>query len=272
MHQSGQYSRNRRLSAAYQLKSAVFSSYSNKMPGEGRSLQQMLVSLVHDRETEMARVARILHDDVGQVLSAIGLQLDVLRMDFSAEAPGIADRVAEIQRLLESAIDRVRDLSFELNPATVERAGLQFALERLIGRARDGYAGTLRLLYDSSVRLPLTAAMGAYRIVEFAIDNAVRHSGATQIEVLARPSGAGFAIEVRDNGAGFAPEAPAQDSLGLGLMFMDLHARRAALELVVDSRPGRGTIIRIYHRAEPAEAEGSGVSGLRGTGKKADDA
>jgi signal transduction histidine kinase len=101
----------------------------------------------------MARVARILHDDVGQVLSAIGLQIDVMRMDFVAQAPGIAERSAEIQQLLEKAIDRVRDLSFELNPATVERAGLQFALERMVGRVRQNYKGTVRLMYDSSVRL-----------------------------------------------------------------------------------------------------------------------
>ena len=228
---------------------------------DDRSLPQILVSLVHDRETEMARVARILHDDVGQVLSAIGLQLDVMRMDFSAQAPGIIDRSAEIQRLLETAIDRVRDLSFELNPATVERAGLQFSLERLVGRVRETYKGTLRLLYDSSVRLPVKAAVGAYRIIEYAIDNAVKHSNASQIEVLARPSGIGFAVEVRDNGSGFVPGEPREDPIGLGLLFMDLQARQSGLELAVDSAPGKGTIIRIYHPTGRLESDGGGASG-----------
>lgn len=209
----------------------------------------------------MTRVARILHDDVGQVLSAIGLQIDVMRMDFAAQAPGIAERTAEIQQLLEKAIDRVRELSFELNPAMVERAGLQYALERLIGRVRENYSGTVRLLYDSSVRLSVPAAVSAYKITEHAIDNALRHSGASQIEVLVRPSRLGAAIEIRDNGTGFEPKSRGNDALGLGLLFMELHARNAGLELLVDSGPGKGTMIKIYSRSDGSETEITGSPG-----------
>ncbi len=127
-----------------------------------RSLAQLLVTMMNAREVEYARVSRALHDDVGQVLSAVGLQLDVLRMDFKDRAPDIVQRTQEIQQLLEKAVVHVRDLSYELNPAIVERAGLPFALERLADRFRKGFNGGLRLLIDPGVRLPLPSpATGA---------------------------------------------------------------------------------------------------------------
>jgi len=63
----------------------------------------------------LARVARLLHDDVSQVLSAVGLQLDAMRMDFREQTPGIDERAAEIQCMLEQAIEQLRDISNELN-------------------------------------------------------------------------------------------------------------------------------------------------------------
>ena len=104
-----------------------------------------------------------LHDDVGQVLSAIGLQLDVLRMDLRAKAPEIVDRTAEIQQLLGAVVERLRNLSYELNPSIVERAGFQFALDRLIGRYRDEFHGSIRFLFDSAVRLPTASATMLYK-------------------------------------------------------------------------------------------------------------
>ena len=119
-----------------------------------RSPAQALLDLVHAQEAEVARIARVLHDEVSQVLSAVGLQLDVLRMDYQASAPELAARTAEIQQMLEVAINQVRDLSHDLNPSIVERAGLQFALSRLVGRCRKPGEAPIRLLYDSTVRLP----------------------------------------------------------------------------------------------------------------------
>ena len=73
----------------------------------------------------------MLHDDIAQVLSAAGLQLDILRMDLAEAVPGIASRTDEIQKLLDHAVKRVRDLSYELNPPVAERAGLQSGAEWL---------------------------------------------------------------------------------------------------------------------------------------------
>src|SRR5258706_14403153 len=144
----------------------------------------MLISLVTSREQDGTRGARVLHDEVGQVLSAVGLQLDVLRLDLQDKVPEIMARTAEIQQMLELAITQVRGLSFELNPAIVERAGLQFAMERLCGKYRDQFRGNLRLQYDQGIRVPLAAGNAIYKISELALENALVHAQATMIEVV----------------------------------------------------------------------------------------
>src|SRR5437016_5432946 len=73
--------------------------------------------------SERGKQARVLHDDIAQVLSAAGLQLDILRMDFAEVVPSIASRTNEIQKLLDHAVKGVRDLSYELNPSLVGGVG-----------------------------------------------------------------------------------------------------------------------------------------------------
>src|ERR1700724_3368893 len=99
-------------------------------------LAQMLVTAINEHEAALARVSKLLHDDVSQVLSAVGLQLDAMRMEFSNQAPDIDRRATEIQALLEQAIEQLRDVSNELNPSIVERAGLQFTLALRSAHAR----------------------------------------------------------------------------------------------------------------------------------------
>src|SRR3954467_8002663 len=97
-------------------------------------LKRMIVSAINAREVESARVSKLLHDEVGQVLSAVGLQMDVLKLDYRGQIPEITERINEIQQILDTAVQQVRTLSYDLNPSIVERAGLHSALDRLIGR------------------------------------------------------------------------------------------------------------------------------------------
>ena len=208
----------------------------------------MFIALAASRELEGARVARILHDEVGQVLSAVGLHLDVLRLDLQDRVPEITARTGEIQQMLELAMTQVRGLSYELNPAIVERAGLQFALERLCGKYRETFRGNLRLQYDNAIRVPLTVGNAIYKISELALENAVAHARATQIEVVARPANSGTTVEIRDNGRGFDPEKLNPESSGLGLMLMEHHGLQPGVQFKLKSSPGIGTVVKIHYR------------------------
>ena len=130
--------------------------------------------------------------------------------------------------MLDNAVQQVRALSYDLNPSVVERAGLQSALDRLVGRFRGQFAGSIRYLYDSSVRVPLPVGNAWYKIAELALENAIQHSGATRIEVHVRRTQKNVMIEVRDNGKGFSLVEAKVNPQGLGLLLIEHYASLTA--------------------------------------------
>lgn len=216
------------------------------MKGKGATppqpaLAQMLFAAVNEHEAALGRVSRLLHDDVSQVLSAVGLQLDALRMDFRNEAPGIEERAAEIQNMLEQVIEQLRDISNELNPSVVERAGLQFALDRLAGRVRKNFSGALRLHFDSAIHVPTRIAKTLYKIAECAVDNALARPKCTMIEIQVKKARGECVLQVHDNGY-----LDASDSIAgsLGRLLMDYYASKTEVSLKLERTPEKGTVVR----------------------------
>jgi len=217
------------------------------------SWTDLLVRVLKAQEQQGERISRFLHDEAGPLLSTIGLQLDLLRMDLGEKSAEVSSRLVELQKLLEQAVVQVRDLSYELNPAVVERAGLQFALERLAAWYGKSFSGALRLGFDASVRLPAAAATAMYRIARLALDNAVEHAGCSQIAVLVKPVEGAATLEVIDNGRGFSVDQARDQARGLGLDLMRHHASQAGLQLWIASAPEKGTIVRACYRAPESQ-------------------
>ena len=193
---------------------------------------------------ERSRMSKFLHDSVGQNLSAAGLYLDLVRMDLQESAPEVCARIVEIQQMLEAMMQQVRDFSYELNPAMVERAGLHPALDRLLGRVRARFPGTLRLNCDPSFKIPVQYATALYQIAQEAVENALQHSGCSLIEIAVKSTRSGPVLEVRDNGKGFDPADVLGGRRGLGLMTMEHFAAQAGLELSISGAGGSGTVVR----------------------------
>ena len=223
------------------------------LPDHERSMTDLLVRVLKAQEQQGERISRFLHDEAGPLLSTIGLQLDLLRMDLGEKSAEVSSRLVELQKLLEQAVVQVRDLSYELNPAVVERAGLQSALERLAAWYGKSFSGALRLGFDASVRLPAAAATAMYRIARLALDNAVEHAGCSQIEVLVKPVEGAATLEVIDNGRGFFVAQARDQARGLGLDLMRHHASQAGLQLWIASAPEKGTIVRACYRAPESQ-------------------
>jgi signal transduction histidine kinase len=195
----------------------------------------------------------MLHDEVAQILSGAGLQLDILRMDLQSRVPEIAARTAEIQSLLERVVRHIRHLSYELNPDIVKRAGLQPALDLLVGRFRRVFPGGLQLVYAPSVRIPIEAGVAMERIAEEAVANAVRHANCDQIRIVVKPTRDGAALQVRDNGIGFDYERERRVPRGLGLLMMDHCAKKAGLGLSFHGNERGGSVVSAVL---PAQREG----------------
>jgi PAS domain S-box-containing protein len=209
-----------------------------------QELRRTVLSALKAQEFERNMLSKFLHDSVGQNLTALGLQLDLIRMDLETVSPETCGRIAEIQKLLEEMMEQVREYSYALNPSTVERAGLRSALDRLVVRLRDRFTGALRLNVDPSLKLDKKIAVALYQIAQEAVENAVQHSSCSMIEIAVKSSRAGTFLEVRDNGRGFDPADLLGGGRGLGLLSMEHYAAQAGLELAIVSTRETGTTVR----------------------------
>ena len=212
----------------------------------------LALAALDQQQADRGKLARLLHDDVAQMLSAAGMQLDILSMDLRETVPGIASRTAEIQELLDHVVKRIRDLSFELNPDIVERVGLQVALDLMVGRFRKSFPGSLRLMYDSAAHIG-AAAVAMERIAQEAVSNAIHHARCKQIEIVVTSTREGTILQVRDDGIGFDVEQARACPRGLGLARLDYCAANAGLRLTVGRNDGPGTIVRAVLAHAPEE-------------------
>jgi two-component system, NarL family, sensor histidine kinase UhpB len=195
-------------------------------------LQVLSRKLIEAQEAERRAVARELHDDFGQVLTAIKLNLTDKERD-----------QAETIALVDGAIARVRDLAHNLRPSMLDDLGLSESLRWYVDREarRAGLEAHLEIATIEG-RLPPTIETTCFRVTQEALTNVIRHARARRIEVELRSSPDGLRLEVRDDGGGFDPAAARGDSQGL--LGMRERVALAGGELEVDSAPGRGTAVR----------------------------
>ena len=191
------------------------------------------------QEGERSRIARELHDEVGQQLTALLLRLTSARRLAGADLEPI---LVEAHGLARGALDDVRRVARELRPEALDDLGLPSALAALAERFA-GQAG-LRVNHElQPVVPPLTAEeeLVVYRVAQEALTNVVRHAGCERAELTLRVTDDALVLDVRDQGRGFHPAAVAAN----GLLGMRERALLIGGQLDVRSRPGRGTLVRL---------------------------
>jgi two-component system, NarL family, sensor histidine kinase UhpB len=200
------------------------------------------------QEEERRRLARDLHDEVNQALTAILLRLEALAQETPPERE---PEVAELKRLVNQAMEELLNLARQLRPSALDDHGLVPAVETQLKRfsARTGVEVRLDTRGEPD-ELPEVVQTAVYRVAQEALTNVTRHAGATVVEVdLGEHEGAAE-LRVRDDGGGFDPAVVAQaategPSGGLGLVGMAERARLVGGELDVRSAPGGGTSITL---------------------------
>jgi signal transduction histidine kinase len=184
-----------------------------------RELQRLSTKLITAQEEERRLIARELHDEIGQVLTAIKVELAHVRRRLGAN--GAADvELESVQSIADGALQTVRDLSRLLHPAVLDDLGLQPALESYLQgfRRRHGMRVDLQV-HNMETRLPAAVEAAAYRIVQEALTNVVRHAQATSCHISLQHDGEKLAITIEDNGRGFPAASDARaTSGGLGLI------------------------------------------------------
>jgi two-component system, NarL family, sensor histidine kinase UhpB len=197
--------------------------------------------VVRAQEEERRRLARDLHDEVNQALTAILLRLEALAQDAPPER---AREVAELKRLVNQAMDELTGLARQLRPSALDDHGLVPAIEAQLRRfsSRAGVETSIATHGDPSI-LGEDEQIAVYRIAQEALSNAGRHSGANHVEVELTVEGGSAELRVSDDGQGFEPSTEASE--GLGLKGMAERARLVGGELDVRSAPGSGTTVAL---------------------------
>src|ERR687896_250666 len=200
------------------------------------------------QEGERRRLARDLHDEVNQALTAILLRLEALAQDTPPER---APEVAELKRLVNQAMEELLTLARQLRPSALDDHGLVPAVEAQLKRfsARTGIEVRLHTEGDPN-ELPEVMQTAIFRVAQEALANVARHAGATIVEVELDEEDGRAELRVRDDGAGFDPGAipragTERPGAGLGLGGMAERARLVGGELDVRSAPGGGTSVTL---------------------------
>ena len=203
--------------------------------------QTLAARLIAAQEAERQRIARDLHDDLSQKLAVLNIEVS----RFSAGSPpDVRRRVDVIAGLVSEISEHVHDLSHELHPSRPEALGLVPAIRSVCADVSRQHGISVDFL-DENIPPTIYAAISlcAYRIVQEALRNVVRHSGASRADVLLKGHGAALELVVADQGRGFEPDAvgPA----GLGLLSMSERVKLLGGEIHVRSRPGHGARLEV---------------------------
>jgi len=192
------------------------------------------------QEEERARVARDLHDEVNQSLTGVLLRLEAAR---EAAPPELEAELDETKALANQAMRELLSLARQLRPSALDDLGLKAAIGGLVENL--GLAGA-EAVFNAEGDFSDVAEdrqLVVYRVAQEALSNASRHSQAKHVEVRLSRRGNGVELEVSDDGRGFAFAEAEQG--GLGLAGMRERALLVGGELTIESRPGRGTTVRL---------------------------
>jgi signal transduction histidine kinase len=196
---------------------------------------------------ERNRLALELHDAVSQKLFSLVLTAEAAGTQLDRDADAARAHVARLQELAREALEELRSLILELRPPELARDGLAGALRK--------HAEMLRRLHHVPIEVEADdGGSGSpregevLRVGQEALQNAVRHAGASRIAARLRRADGAIELEVSDDGAGFDPADPELRSRRLGLTSMEERARRLGGRLEIESSPGTGTTVRLWAR------------------------
>lgn len=206
--------------------------------------QSRELSVVQERN----RLARELHDSVTQTLFSMKLAAESANVLIDNDTTAARAQLAHMQELARQASTEMRSLVFELRPPELEIEGLIPTLRKHIEVLRRVHSVDIELHHRGDQILNPVKEKEVFRIIQEALNNAVRHANAAEIVVEVVIEDDKLRVSVADDGVGFDPDAP-RKTRRLGLLSMSERAQGLGVELSVSSRPGRGTVVALELRS-----------------------
>ena len=221
----------------------------NSLSARRRELVQQLITA---RESTLHHISRELHDEFGQILTAMGAMLGRAGRHAPEDSP-LRGELREINELAQSTLNNVRSLSQALHPSILDEAGLETTLEWYLPTVEKQVG--IAITYERSGPVPPVngrAGIHVYRVVQEALNNVARHSGADRAWVRLRHGAAGLELEVEDHGKGFG----SPPGRGLGLVAMRERADLLGGTIEFLTPPGGGTLVTLRVPSESLKSEG----------------
>ncbi|MBI5633783.1 MAG: response regulator [Nitrospirae bacterium] len=212
-------------------------------------LQALSLGLLERLELERRHVARELHDDIGQALTAVKLSLQSIQR--SPDEDGLLRMLQQSIGSIDQAIQRVRNLSLNLRPSLLDDLGLPAALRWLLDRTAGpaGISSELLVADPIDERLPAEIETACFRIAQEALNNAVRHARPKNITIMLQRHGETIDLVVQDDGQGFDLQPSFDRSIkgqSFGLLGMHERADLAGGRLSIASEKGKGTTVTAH--------------------------
>jgi signal transduction histidine kinase len=214
------------------------------------NLRRLSNRLVQAQETERRELSRELHDEVGQTMTALGIELGNLEDMRDSDSEAFRQQLEELRRLNADAMRVIRDLAMGLRPSMLDDIGLEAALQWQ-GREFSRHTGvTARIEVDGTLDdLSDAQRTCMYRVVQEALTNCARHSKANNVLVSVRSMARGVSVRIHDDGVGFDVKSSRG---GLGLLGMQERVKALSGHLNMSSERMRGTTIHVWLPREEA--------------------
>jgi PAS domain S-box-containing protein len=207
-------------------------------------IKELALAASNLREQEKRRVARELHDELGQALTALKIDVGWLRDNVTGASAEVKQKLGSMQLLLDGTVAATRRISADLRPLVLDDLGLAAAADWLVQNftMRTGIACELAVSHGLELEDPYATTI--FRVLQESLTNVAKHAEASQVEVTLERSGDQVTISVTDNGRGFSPQAPRKPA-SYGLLGLRERAILLGGEATIDSAPGRGTSIEV---------------------------
>ncbi len=208
-------------------------------------LRKLTARLESVREEERILIAREIHDELGQALTGVKLDLCLLRDQISEVSPAMMKRLESISTLVDGTIQSVQRIATELRPVVLDQLGLIPAIEWQAHefQARTGIQCTLDV-YLRTITLSHAGSTAMFRIFQEILTNVARHAQASIVHITLQEQAGSLVLDVRDNGRGVT-DAELADPHSLGLVGMRERALLLGGETIVTGSPGTGTAVRV---------------------------
>jgi signal transduction histidine kinase len=224
-------------------------------------LRQLGEHLWQVEEEERRRISRELHDEAGQSMLFIRLQLELLEQAVPDSLDPIRVKLAEVKDVTEKTIVEIRRVIAALSPSVLDQLGLAAALRQLTSRFRRVYPAKVRLYLSPRLgRLPRQAEIITYRLVQECCNNIAKHSSASTVNLHLGSTDSTLELRVDDDGVGFDVEAALAKRNSFGLSGMRERVVLLGGSFQIRSRPGRGTRIHVVLPLDPQKADPRGMA------------